>query len=90
MLALGIQRLFDGKINATGTVTLAANAATTTLSDRRIGRNTMVIMVPTTANGAAALSGLYQTHPNANLRAAVLNHANNSQTDRSFAFALLG
>ena len=90
MIALGIQRLFDGKINATGTVTLAVNAATTTLADRRIGRNTMVLMVPTTANGAAALSGLYQTHPNANLRAAVLNHANNSQTDRSFAFALLG
>ena len=88
MIALGMQRLFDGKINATGTVTLAANAATTTLVDRRIGRNTKVYLMATTANAQAEIP--YQTFPNANLRAAVLNHANNSQSDKTFSFALLG
>lgn len=80
----------DGKINATGSVTLAANAATTTLSDVRIGRMTKVILVPTTANAAAALATTYMTAPNANTGAAVINHANNAQTDKTFGYALLG
>ena len=82
--------LRDGKINATGTVTLTANAATTTLSDRRIGRTTKVILIPTTANAAAAIATTYLTHPNASTEAAVINHANNAQVDKTFGYALLG
>ena len=82
--------LRDGKINATGTVTLTANAATTTLSDVRIGRTTKVVLVPTTANAAAALATTYFTYPNANTEAAVLNHANNAQSDRLFGYVLQG
>lgn len=80
----------NGKINTTGTVTLTANAATTTITDSRIGRTTKVFLVPTTANAANALATTYQTFPNASVESAVLNHANNAQTDRTFAYALLG
>lgn len=82
--------LRDGKINSTGTVTLTANAATTTLSDVRIGRTTKVLLTPTTANAAAAVATTYPTYPNANTEAAVINHANNAQTDRTFTYSLLG
>ena len=85
-----VNSLRGGKINATGTVTLTENAATTTLSDTRIGRTTKVVLVQTTANAAAALASTYQTYPNAATEAAVLNHANNAQTDRTFAYCLLG
>ena len=82
--------LRDGKINSTGTVTLTANAGTTTLTDVRIGRTTKVVLVPTTANAAAAVATTYQTYPNAAVEAAVINHANNAQTDKTFAYCLLG
>ncbi len=83
-----VNGLMDGKHNATGTVTLTASAATTTLTDASIGRNTKVIMVPTTANAAAATP--YQTFPNAANGTAVMNHANNAQTDRDFGYVLQG
>ena len=82
--------LRDGKINSTGTVTLTSNAATTTLSDRRIGRTTKVVLVPTTANAAGALATTYLTYPNASTEAAVINHANNAQSDRLFGYVLQG
>src|SRR3990167_2883115 len=85
-----VNSLRDGKINSTGTVTLTANAATTTLSDRRIGRTTKVVLVPTTANAAAAFATTYPTYPNASTEAAVINHANNAQTDKTFAYVLHG
>ena len=87
-----IQRLLDGKIKAIGTITLTINVASTTLSDIRIGRDTIVALFATTANAAAEIGAgtLYQTYPNANVEAAVLNHANNAQADRTFAYALLG
>lgn len=89
-LATALNKVLDGKINSIGTVTLTANAATTTLSDPRIGRNTILVLIPTTANAAAALGTTYQTYPNAATEAAVLNHANNAQTDKTFAYVLLG
>lgn len=89
-LAQVVNSLRDGKVNSTGTVTLTANAASTTLSDVRIGRTTKIMLTPTTANAATALSTTYVTYPNANTEAAVINHANNAQTDRTFTYVLLG
>lgn len=89
-IAEAVRLISEGKINAVISVTLTANAATTTVSDKRIGRNTSLVLVPTTANAAAELATLYQTWPNASNEAVVLNHANNAQTDRTFRCALLG
>ena len=91
-LAEAINRLYDGKINATGTVTLTASQATTTLTDRRIGLNTKVYLTSTTANASAEIGAgaIYLTFPNTTEGQAVINHANNSQSDRTFGFALLG
>ena len=89
-IAESVRNIMDGKINATGTVTLAANQATTTLNDVRIGRDTQVKLTATTANGATAIATTYQTYPNANKQLAVINHANNAQVDRTFGYVLLG
>lgn len=80
--------LLDGKDNATGTVTLTVSSATTTLSDPRIGAQTKVILVPTTANALADVP--YQTFPNTTEGQATLNHANNANADRTFGYLLRG
>ena len=89
-LAQAIQDVMAGKVNVTKTVTLTANAASTTLEDPRIGATTATILVPTTANAAAALGVTYQTYQNATAEQAVINHANNAQTDRTFVAVLIG
>ena len=50
LLAQAVNKLFDGKVNSIGQVTLAASTTTTTINDRRIGLDTAVILIPTTQN----------------------------------------
>lgn len=90
-LAQSLNRFLKGHGNNIKTsVTLTANAATTTITDSRIERDTMLLLQPTTANAAAALTNVYQTLPNTTSGQAVLNHANNAQTDRTFYVTLSG
>ena len=82
----------QGKLNATGTVTLAEGSATTTLSDIRIGAETVVHLVPTSNNASSDFGAgtLYMTYPNVNDGVAIINHANNSNDDKTFAYTLIG
>lgn len=92
-LAKSINRLLDGHGNNIITsVTLTANAATTTVTDNRIERDTILHLMPTTANAATEFGAgtLRQTYPNSQPGVAVLTHANNAQTDRVFAVTLSG
>ena len=88
LVAEAVRGLQDGKILATGTVTLTASSATTTLSDRRIGPNSVILLMPTTANAAGALA---TTYVNARTNeSATINHTSNAQSDKTFAYAILG
>ncbi len=83
-----VNNLLQGKQNNVIQVTLAANAATTTVTDRRIGANTGLFFSPLTADAAGALAGLYvssQTNGSATLA-----HANTATTDRTFNVLLVG
>ena len=88
LIAQAVRNILDGKILATGTVTLTASSATTALTDRRIGPNSVILFMPTTANAATGLTALYITGRGDGT--ATLNHANNAQSDRTYAYALLG
>lgn len=81
-----------GKMNNVTTLTLTVSAASTTITDRRIGANTVITFTPTTANAAAELGAgtLYQTLPNATKNQAVITHANNAQADRTYGIAFFG
>ncbi len=85
-LAQGINELMDGKHNATGSVTLTAASATTTLTDRRIGTDSVITFMATTANAAAGITALYVTARGDGT--ATLNHANNAQADRTYAYSI--
>lgn len=88
--AFAIQQLAEGRSNATGTVTLTANAATTTVTAPTCGAGSAPLLIPTTAHAAAEVGNgtIYiGTISNGSF---VITHANNSQTDRIFRWVALG
>lgn len=78
-------------INSTDTVTLAANATTTTITgvtDGYFHESCIPVFVPTTANAAGALSSLYvSTRSKTQI---ILTHANTATTDRTFLYFIVG
>jgi hypothetical protein len=79
--------LASGRSNATGTITLAAGVTTTTKIDKNCAAGAAIVLSPTTANGAAALSGCYFSTANGSF---TVTHTNNAQTDRTFTYAIIG
>ena len=86
-IAHTVNLLLDGKSNALGSVTLGASSTTTTLNDRRIGVDSIIAFMPTTAN-AKDEGTPYVTARGAGT--CTLNHVSNSQNDRSYDYAILG
>lgn len=83
-----IRGALAGKLNCTTTVTLAASTTTTTLSDPRIGAESAILFMPTTANAAGAMTNLYVS-----ARAqgsATLTHSSTATTDRTFDLVIIG
>jgi len=83
-----IRDLYAGRSNSVGTVTLTANATTTTISHPNLAASSRIILTPTTANAAAALATTYQTAAGA--QSVTLTHANNAQIDKTFLWAAFG
>jgi hypothetical protein len=89
-VAAVVNRLAQGKLNCTGSLTLAAGAASTTVNDPRATAGSIVLLMPTTANAAAEL-GNGTLYVSARAKGSfTLVHANNAQTDRAFDYALMG
>ena len=87
-LAIVVNNVLAGKTNNTGSLTITANAATTTLTDSRIGANSVIVLMPTTANAAGAIANIYFT---AFVEGScTVNHSNNAQVDRTFRYAVIG
>ena len=66
----------------------AAVQAATTLNDPLITRASCVLLMPLTANAAAALPALH-FDPTVS-GSVVIHHANNGQTDRRFRYLVMG
>ncbi len=86
-IAILANQLLLGRVNTFGTVTLTANQATTTHAVPYINSNSVMLLMPTTANAAAALATTYIACSSGQ---AVLTHTNNAQSDRTFNFVVLG
>lgn len=86
-----IQQLACGRSNAVGTVTLAVSPATsTTVSDRNCAPGAVPILVPTTANAAAAQATNYIPKATIGNASFVIQHAASAAADRTFIYALHG
>jgi hypothetical protein len=89
-LAESLNRVLAGKLNAALDVTLAANAAATTVADARLSSASYIGFCPLTANAAAEIgSGTIYVSAQGK-GTATLAHANNAQTDRNFRLLVIG
>ncbi len=85
-----IRQLCEGRSNAVGTFTVAANAASTTVTAKTCGSGSSVLCFPTTVHAAAELSGGSMYVGTVNNGSFVVTHANNAQTDRTFMYVAIG
>src|SRR3989344_1867966 len=83
MVASAVNNILKGKTNNTGTVTLAANQSTTVVPDTRVGDNSCITFMPTTANAAAEI-GAGLMYVTLGSQTFTITHANNAQTNRDF------
>jgi len=79
-----------GKFNAFIDFTLTPSVASSTLIDARIGYYTTILPMPMTAHAAAELTSLYIPQSTMQSGKAVIQHANNSNADKTFRFLLIG
>lgn len=87
---LSLQQLAAGRSNAVGSVTLTASATTTTVTDNNCAAGSVPILIPTTAHASAEVgAGTIYISAVAN-RSFTVTHANNSQADRTYLYAILG
>lgn len=91
-IILSLQQLGAGRSNATGTITLAASASTTTVNDQNCAAGTTIILSPSTVHASAEVGNGTIYIPVATIvnGSFVIQHASNSQTDRTYRYALVG
>lgn len=89
-LARVVNGAVGGKTNNTGLVTLTGSATSTTLTDTRIGGNSVILFVPRTAHAAAMSPGPYAA-TNAQFKgSATITHTSVAQSDLTFAYVIVG
>ncbi len=88
IVAEAVRGIQEGKIGSNSTVTLAASAGTTVVTDRRVGKDSVILFMPTTANAVAETMYVSAIAPRSNQF--TITHTNNSQTDRSYSYIVLG
>lgn len=89
-LILSLQQIAAGRSNAVGSVTLTASTTTTTVTDNNCAEGSTPILVPTTAHASAEFgNGTIYISAVAN-KSFTITHASNTQTDRTFRYAILG
>ena len=80
-----VNNILDGKVNSTGSITLTNSSTTTTLSDDRIGEDSVILFMPTTADASSV-----NIHVTGRQKGqATLNHAS-ATTTRSFDYVIFG
>lgn len=85
-----IRQLMQGRNNATGEVTLAASATTTTVAAPNCSSESEVFLQALTAHAAAEVgNGTIYVSTIAN-GSFTITHASNSQTDRTYSWVALG
>jgi len=85
-----VNNILEGKLNSTGSFTCTASAATTAVTDFRVGKESVILLMPTTANAASELgAGTIFVSTRAK-QSFTVTHANNAQTDRTFDYVVIG
>ncbi|MBX6322974.1 MAG: hypothetical protein IRY94_14185 [Rhodospirillaceae bacterium] len=89
-VAAVVNRLGQGKLNCTGTLTLAPGAASTTVTDARAGPESVILLMPLSTAAAAALGGGALHVSDRGRGTFTLAHDASAATDRTFGYAIIG
>jgi hypothetical protein len=80
----------SGSLAHTGSVTFAANATSTTVSDTNVTANSVILLTPLTADAAALESIGWQISQRTAGTSFVVTHASSPATDRQFQYTIIG
>lgn len=90
-IARRLNLITQGKLNVTLDVTLTANAASTTVTDPRIGFYSAVVPAMAMTKDAATELATGNVYVDTLMKGScVVHHANNAQTDRTIRFLIIG
>jgi hypothetical protein len=89
-IVAALNQLAQGRSNAVGSVTLAANAASTPVAAPNCAAGSAIFLFPRTANAAAELGNGTIYVSSVSKQQFVIAHANNPQADRTFFWVALG
>tara|TARA_R100001463_G_scaffold710_6_gene3271 strand:- start:2251 stop:2571 length:321 start_codon:yes stop_codon:yes gene_type:complete len=84
-----VNNLVEGKINATGSVTLTNSATSTTVSDQRASADSVIIFMPKSSASASELYGGTMYVSAQAKQSFTITHANNSNS-RNFSYIIIG
>lgn len=92
VLITSLRGLAEGRSNAVGTVTLAANVTTTVVTAINCGAESRVFLFQTTPNAAAEIGNgtIHILAANVTRGSFTITHANSAQTDRTFFYFCVG
>jgi hypothetical protein len=91
-IVAALRQLIAGRSNAAGTVTLGANAASTTVAAPNCAAGSQIFLFPRSQNAAAEVKNgtIYVAAAGVANKSFVITHANNGQTDRIFSYLAIG
>lgn len=90
LIAQWMREAHQGHLGNIGTVTLGTGTAATSVTDFRVGPNSCIGFMPTTANAAAEIGGGTLYVSSRSLEGFTIAHANTTTADRAFAYSVLG
>ena len=84
-----VNSILSGKLNAVASVTITNSATTTAVTDYRVGAESVILFMPTTAAGATELASgsMYVSARSKN--SFTITHTNDTTT-RSFDYVVIG
>ncbi len=82
-----INSAMRGKTNNTGEFTLTASVTSTTVLDNRVNTQSVITIMPKTANAATHVQHYYIVPGDKQF---VITHNNNASTDRTFRYVVTG
>lgn len=88
LISQWMQSAHQGHLGNVGTITLSPGTANTAVVDARVGPNSVIHLMPTTFNAAAALPTTYVANRTA--EAFTIIHLNTATADRAYAYSILG
>jgi len=82
-----VNNILAGKLNATGTFTVTNSATSTVVADYRAGKESVILLMPTTSYAAAEIATTYVSTRAKN--SFTVTHASNT-TSRIFDYVIIG